>query len=34
MTTMVVGLLLIGVGVGILAAVLAIVLGILLGDSE
>ena len=31
---MIVGLLMIGVGVGILAAVLAIVLGILLGDSE
>jgi hypothetical protein len=31
---MVVGLLLIGAGVGILALALAIVLGILLGDSE
>jgi hypothetical protein len=31
---MVVGLLMIGAGVGILALALAIVLGILLGDSE
>ena len=34
MTTMVVGLLFIGAGVGVLAVGLAIILGMLLGDDE
>jgi hypothetical protein len=34
MTTMVVGLLFIGAGVGVLGLALAIIIGILLGDDE